>query len=42
MLEKLGIKNLAVYENQGKHYKLTMMKKSREGMMQKCKRLIDK
>ena len=27
MLQKLGIKNLAVYENQGKLYKLRMMKK---------------
>ena len=27
MLQKLGIKYLAVYENQGKLYKLRMMKK---------------
>ena len=35
MLEKLGIKNLALCENQGKQHKSRVMKKSREGMIQK-------
>ena len=35
MLEKLGIKNLALCENQGKQQKSRVMKKSREGMIQK-------
>ena len=35
MLEKLGIRNLAVCQNQGKQHKLRVMKKSREGVMQK-------
>ena len=39
MLQKLGIKNLAVCENQGKQYKLRMMKKNREGMMQKRQKI---
>ena len=39
MLEKLGIKNLAACENQSKQYKLRVMKKSREGMMQKKQKI---
>ena len=35
MLEKRGIKNLAVCENQGKPHKLRLMKKIREEVMQK-------
>ena len=35
MLEKLGIKNLALCENQGKQHKLRVMKKRREGMIKK-------
>ena len=35
MLGKLGIKNLVACENQGKQHKSRVMKKSREGMMQK-------
>ena len=31
MLEKLGIKNLSVCENQGKQYKLKMVKKKQGG-----------
>ena len=39
MLEKLGIKNLAVCENQGKQHKLRVMKKNREGVMQKRQKI---
>ena len=40
MLEKFGIKNLAVCENQGKQHKLRVMKKkSREEMMQKRQKI---
>ena len=42
MLGKLGIKNLAVCENQGKQHKLRVMKKSREGWCKKDIRLTDK
>ena len=39
MLEKLGIKNLAVCENQGKQHKLRVMKKSRERVIQKRQKI---
>ena len=39
MLEKRGIKNLAVCENQGKQHKLRVMKKRREGVMQKRQKI---
>ena len=39
MLGKLGIKNLAVCENQGKQHKLRVMKKSREEVMQKRQKI---
>ena len=39
MLEKLGIQNLAVCESQGKQLKLRVMKKSREGVMQKRQKI---
>ena len=42
MLEKHGIKILAVCENQGKQHKLRVMKKSREGWCKKDRRLTDK
>ena len=39
MLEKVGIKYLAVFENRDKQHKLRVMKKSREGMMQKRQKI---
>ena len=39
MLEKLSIENLAVCENQGKEHKLRVMKKGREGMMEKRQKI---
>ena len=39
MLEKLGIQNLAVCESQGKQLKLRVMKKRREGVMQKRQKI---
>ena len=39
MWGKLGIKNLAVCENQGKQHKLRVMKKSREEVMQKRQKI---
>ena len=42
-LEKLGTKNLAVCENQGKQHKLRVMKKKAgTGWCKKDKRLTDK
>ena len=43
MLKKLGTKNLAMCENQGKQRKLRVMKKKAEkGWCKKNKRLTDK
>ena len=42
MLEKLGIKNLAVCENQDKQHKLRVMKKTGRGWYKKDTRLTDK
>ena len=39
MLEKRGIKNFAMCENQGKQHKLSVIKKSREGVMQKRQKI---
>ena len=42
MLEKLGIKNLAACENQGKQHNLRVVRKSREEMMQKRQKVLHK
>ena len=42
MLEKLGTKNLVVFENQGKQHKLRVMKKKQGGNDAKKPQKIDR